>query len=358
MSVPWGSLFAAAVFSAAGFCLFLLTFNRVILGFKEGRLKDLVTGTAFLLLAVCPGLMGLVTGVTRWLALPAIFLGSVVAAEGIRMWARHRYRLLWPAETHNFNVSIAQPLTTSDLAMLRYEVVSERWTLPPLRVAHISDLHVGHQPTLGYYRAVEQLITRMSPDLLFITGDFATKGRAATMLPEVLRWVTARLGVFAVLGNHDYWAGAEEVAAAVRQAGVSVLQNDCQSLPFGDRALRLCGCDDPWGPSKWRPPSDPGHELTMVLSHTPDNIYKLSRAGAFAVFSGHCHGGQIRLPGFGSIVVPSVYGRRFDHGYFLVNGTHLFVTAGIGASPPSFRVYCQPDVFIVDFRGVDGAERR
>ena len=91
--------------------------------------------------------------------------------------------------------------------------------------------------------------------------------------------------------------------------------------------------------------------MTLVLTHTPDNIYELSGPGVTAVFAGHYHAGQIRIPLLGSLVVPSAYGRLFDHGHFVVNGTHLFVTAGVGAAVPPFRVYCQPDVFIVDIRG-------
>ena len=89
----------------------------------------------------------------------------------------------------------------------------------------------------------------------------------------------------------------------------------------------------------------------LVLSHTADNIYALNRAGADAVFSGHYHAGQIRVPGLGSLVVPSMFGRRFDHGHFNVDGTHLFVTAGIG-SAPALRIYCKPDVYIVDISGI------
>ncbi len=88
--------------------------------------------------------------------------------------------------------------------------------------------------------------------------------------------------------------------------------------------------------------------LHIVLSHTPDNIYWLSKSYADFVFSGHYHAGQFRIPVLGPIVIPSIYGRRFDHGHFIVNGTHLFVTSGIGVAAPPLRIYCQPDIFIVD----------
>jgi predicted MPP superfamily phosphohydrolase len=72
------------------------------------------------------------------------------------------------------------------------------------------------------------------------------------------------------------------------------------------------------------------------------------------VFAGHYHAGQFRIPYIGSVVVPSTYGRRFDHGHFIVNGTHLFATSGIGVAVLPFRIYCQPDIFIVDVMETTG----
>jgi predicted MPP superfamily phosphohydrolase len=86
----------------------------------------------------------------------------------------------------------------------------------------------------------------------------------------------------------------------------------------------------------------------VVLTHTADNIYRLRHGGAALVFAGHYHAGQIRLPWLGSLVVPSAFGRLFDHGHFLLGRTHLFVTAGIGAGSPAFRICCPPDVLVVD----------
>jgi uncharacterized protein len=89
----------------------------------------------------------------------------------------------------------------------------------------------------------------------------------------------------------------------------------------------------------------------LMLSHTPDNVYDLGDLGADAVFAGHTHGGQIRLPGLGALIVPSRYGRRFDRGHFVVDDTHLFVSAGIGADAPALRLWCPPEIVVVDFVG-------
>ena len=99
----------------------------------------------------------------------------------------------------------------------------------------------------------------------------------------------------------------------------------------------------------------PGYDdFIIALSHTPDNIYDLAKLRVTAVFSGHTHGGQLRMPWLGALVVPSVYGRRFDQGHFLVDGTHLFVSAGIGADHPPFRVGCPPDILVVDWTPANG----
>jgi predicted MPP superfamily phosphohydrolase len=113
--------------------------------------------------------------------------------------------------------------------------------------------------------------------------------------------------------------------------------------------VRLCGTDAPWGPTFEPPGSDAA--ATLVLSHTPDNVYELAERGATVVFAGHTHGGQFRLPVLGALVVPSRYGRRFDRGHFAVEGTHLFVSAGVGSEAPALRLWCPPELVVVDLVG-------
>ena len=156
---------------------------------------------------------------------------------------------------------------------------------------------------------------------------------------------------FAVLGNHDYWAGADAVRPAIRKAGITLLTDDSVRLQMEGGTIQITGCDYPWSGATCVVPESPDGVLRLVLSHTPDNIYRISKQSAHFVFSGHYHAGQLRIPFLGPIVVPSVYGRRFDHGHFVVHGTHLFVASGVGAASPPFRLYCEPDIFVVDVTG-------
>jgi predicted MPP superfamily phosphohydrolase len=204
----------------------------------------------------------------------------------------------------------------------------------------------------AYYSSVLERISEYKPDLIFIAGDFISRKKHVHKIPHVLRGISARLGVFAVLGNHDYWTNAELVSRYLEETGIILLSNRSERIRLNDTAcIVLSGCEEPWSPGKWKAPDNRLDEPLLVISHTADNIYKLSNAGVTAVFTGHYHGGQAVIPGYGSIVIPSKYGRRFDHGHFLVKNTHLFVTSGVGAAVPPVRIYCKPEIMLVDFMG-------
>ena len=240
----------------------------------------------------------------------------------------------------------------------RYDVTFRPGAGPTLRIAHVSDFHVNSHLPLSTSRTPCSRVAAAKPDLLFFTGDFVTDLGFVDLLPDVLSLARGRLGTFGILGNHDDWAGRDTVAEAVRSAGVTLLGNGCMRVQAGNGpAVLVCGCEEPGRASRGRRRIAPG-QLALMLTHTPDNVYRLSRLGFAAIFAGHYHAGQMRIPGLGPLVVPSNYGRRFDHGHFVLNGTHLFVTAGVGSAEPPVRVWCQPDVFIVDIMGTRGTDGR
>jgi predicted MPP superfamily phosphohydrolase len=300
--------------------------------------------------ALCLGYAG--SGIL-WVLLPVSLLALALAGEARRIVARRRYRGDPPVERRNTPFSLRKPVTTTDLAVARYELQCPNWQGDRLRVAHVSDFHVNAHLPLSYYRAVMERVAEAEPDFIVLTGDFVSTDEAVPLLPDALAGARGRLGTFAVLGNHDYWADGPGIARAIRTAGITLLENSCHRIPIGDnRSVVICGYDGPWGHSgPWQAPQVASGELALVLTHTPDNIYRLAGPRIAAVFAGHYHGGQIKIPPLGALVVPSDYGRRFDHGHFVINRTHLFVSAGIGSAAPPFRIYCQPDVFIVDIRG-------
>jgi predicted MPP superfamily phosphohydrolase len=242
-------------------------------------------------------------------------------------------------------------MTTLDLRLLRYEVRTPLLASGRVRVALVTDLHATDALPFDHYRRALDAVRAGEPDLVLLAGDHASEGRHAGLLARILEGLPAApLGTFAVLGNHDYWAGPEPARQALRAAGVRILAGESARIPMsGGQGLRVCGSEHPWGPDLDPAALGPEGDFVLVLTHSPDNVYRLARPGVAAVFAGHYHAGQYRVPGLGPLVVPSVYGRRFDSGHFRVNGVHLFVPAGVGSSMPPVRLWCPPEVAIVDF---------
>lgn len=335
------------LYGAAGFCVFLMLLNRVLILLPGSRAKVPV------ILAVVAGMVGpcVLAGVLwprlPWLLAPLVLLGLVLAGEARRAYIRRSCAGTGPVDTTPHTVHLANPITTTDLVVHRYEVPHPKWRGAPLRIVHLTDLHVHPSLPLDYYKEVFSVAEQARPDMAVCTGDFISRREALPRLREILRPV-ARQATYAVLGNHDYWTDAEAVRRVVLESGLRLVSDESLALSFGDNPILLTGYDHPWGKRRKSLPPREGGPLHVVLSHTPDNIYRLSKSSADIVFSGHYHAGQIRVPKLGPIVVPSVYGRRFDHGHFVVNGTHLFVASGIGSAEPPFRIYCQPDIFVVD----------
>lgn len=346
-------LVAIGLFVAAAACVYLYVLNRSLIQLRDNRHKSWLIRVGGLLSVTLSAALGYLAAGTPWLFLPVAVLLVTAAGEARRWLIRRRCAGAAPVAQEAAPVRLSVPNTTTDLAVRRYEMAVPGWRGPRLRIAHISDLHLNSHLPLAYFEDAVRRVAAAGPDLIFYTGDYITHVEFIDLAPRVLALARGRLGTFGVLGNHDYWADPAVVAEVVRSAGVTLLGGECVRIPAGEGGtVLLTGCESPWShrplPSGCAPADG---ELPLMLTHTPDNIYALSRLGYAAIFAGHYHAGQIRLPGLGPLVVPSRYGRRFDHGHFVVHGTHLFVTAGVGSAEPPVRLWCQPDVFIVDVRG-------
>jgi len=267
-------------------------------------------------------------------------------------WLRHQYQA---SAVDAPEVSLFHPVTTLDLGVRRYTAKLPGLAVPSLRLVQLTDLHITEALPSDYYVHVVSELRALHPDVIVFTGDYLSKPER---LPLLTRWLDTlprpRLGSYAVLGNHEHWLpSAVEVQAALVRAGMTLVTDSCAELPPAETGgLRLCGTDAPWGtelsPGALTVGEGARPTPFIVLSHTPDNIYELSERGAFAVFAGHTHGGQARLPLWGPVFVPSRYGRRFDSGHFLVGSTHLYVSQGIGADSPPFRLWCRPELVVLD----------
>ena len=349
----WGRLLGRwLVAGVAAFGLWAFVVNREVINWRDSEPKRL----AIVVLALLFAAVAAVPLWRRWrgpwtrgalLVILAFSLG-----ETRRAWLRYQYALELAGGAP---VELFRPVTTMALTVRHFEATLPGLVVPRLRVVQVTDLHITEALPNEYYQRIQSAIAAEKPDLLLFTGDYLSQIRRLPLLEE---WLTslprARYGSYGVLGNHDHWIdNGQKVSGAFTHAGVTLLGGSCTTVAIpGTPGLRLCGTEFPWGPALDRAAileGAQGSSPLLVMSHTPDNVYALRELGAAAVFSGHTHGGQMRLPVFGSIIIPSVYGRRFDLGHFNVEGTHLYVSAGVGADAPPLRIYCPPELVEVDF---------
>ena len=213
-----------------------------------------------------------------------------------------------------------------------------------LTILHLSDLHfIGTPERVFYELALERCMVGGTPDLLAITGDLIdTDTHHRWLLPLLgrLRWKEAAL---AILGNHDIWHDPPRLRRRLQRLGMVVLANAWREITIRGEPLIAIGHEGPW----FQPGPDlkgcPATGFRLCLSHTPDNLDWARENRVPLMLSGHNHGGQIRLPLFGSLFVPSWYSRRYDGGLFWEAPTLLHVSRGLAGKEP-LRYNCRPEI--------------
>jgi predicted MPP superfamily phosphohydrolase len=219
--------------------------------------------------------------------------------------------------------------------------------LPPawegLKVLHLSDLHLHGVPNRDYFRAIMARCAAWQPDVVAITGDLVDSDTHHRWLIPLLGRVPWNDLAIAILGNHDHRHPVEPIRRRLRRLGMHVPVNTWQEVTLRGERLILIGHEGPWLPPEPDLSDCPREGFRLCLSHTPDNFSWAQRHGIDLMLSGHVHGGQIRIPVFGSVLVPSCYGRRYDQGTFVAGPTLMHVTRGISGAYPA-RYDCLPEV--------------
>ena len=250
------------------------------------------------------------------------------------------------------------------LVVSRSELRLPDWPgqLSGLKVALISDIHIG-SPHWNLH-ALDQLVARTNaeaPDLVLLAGDYQINdvvgGRFVEVEPiaEGLGRLRAPLGVFAVLGNHDWWNDGERTRRAFTAQGIHVLEEEAARIEHRRTAFYVVGLADQM--ERASNPSAvlaqvPSGAATLVLVHEPDVFETFPRQGVSPTLTlaGHTHGGQVWLPLFGRRVVPSSFGERYAYGHIVEEGRHLFVTAGVGTSIIPVRFLVPPEIAMLTLR--------
>lgn len=219
--------------------------------------------------------------------------------------------------------------------------------MEPIRIAHLTDQHVGRVTPFAVQQEAVALTNAEEPDLVVITGDFVCHSQMyLDQMVELMRGFKAP--VLGVLGNHDHWAGGDEVAAALRRAGVEVLRNANTTVSVHHQRLQIVGLDDAYTGHARIDKAVAGLRRdvpVLALSHIAEEADQLWHHGVPLVLAGHTHGGQITVARLHEISIGHIGGHKYVHGLYgsrgnhhEVNGGAVYVGAGIGASVMPFRL--------------------
>lgn len=247
----------------------------------------------------------------------------------------------------------------------------------PLTVAIVADIHAGepHMP-LARVRSIVEATNRLGADVIVLLGDYMASNRFVTRHLAPAEWapvladLTAPLGVYAILGNHDWWFAASadtrrDSARTVRRtleaAGIPVFENETIRLEHRGRPFWLAGLGDQiayiLGRNRFRGVDDLPGTLAQVsddapvilLVHEPDIFPQVPHRVALTL-AGHTHGGQVRVMGY-SPIVPSRYGNRYAYGLVVEDGRAMIVSGGLGTSIMPVRLGVPPEIVRVRLGG-------
>jgi len=224
---------------------------------------------------------------------------------------------------------------------------------PPLRIAFAADFHAGPVTHPQLLENACETLASLDADLLLLGGDFVShRWQNVNGLARLLAQIPARLGRFAVLGNHDYWAGARHLADRLELEGLPVLVNRNVQLPPPYEHIAICGLDDH---SAGHPDASAAFAgaagARILLMHAPSGLLDVKDHAFDLALCGHTHGGQIVTPrGFPLYVPHGQLSRQFVYGRYrlprTVRDAELIVTRGVGCSTVPVRMFAQSEIIV------------
>ena len=215
-------------------------------------------------------------------------------------------------------------------------------------IAVLADFHLYPFTQIELIKKAVAMSNALKPDLTVLLGDYVWHEVEAIFdLAPVLAGLNARHGVFAATGNHDYWTDIEIISTAMMEVGLPLYVNEGVPITVAESELYLAVLDDGWS-------GEPDLQATMegmtpgatpvLISHEPDLADKYSLDERIGLqLSGHSHGGQVRFPRVGALILPYL-AWKYDYGLYRVNKMWLYTNRGLGVTNEPVRFNCPPEI--------------
>lgn len=225
------------------------------------------------------------------------------------------------------------------------------------RVVQVSDLHDAK-----FGERQQRLIDKVAeqhPDVIFLTGDLIDSNRYnLEQSLDAVRAFVKIAPVYYVLGNHEVATNLmDDIYAAFEQLGVQTLKNEAVTLERNGETIAIAGIEDPLMNIRTEEmlkkalQNVPAERFTLLLAHRPEMLEQYAKTSVNVVFTGHAHGGQIRIPFVGGLVAPGQgYFPKYTSGRFDEQHTTMYVSRGLGNSTVPYRIFNVPEIIVVDLK--------
>jgi uncharacterized protein len=248
--------------------------------------------------------------------------------------------------------------------IVRQDISLRRWPvqLEGLTIALLSDIHYDPYFSSHPLHAAIDMVNDLHPDLIALTGDFATQpligdddekaASVAAPCAQLLRRLHAPLGLWAVLGNHDWFTDPAFVIDSLRAVGIPVLGNRSAAIDHKGARFWLSGVNDVMSQTsdlKTTLADVPRDEATILLAHEPDYADFVSRHPVDLQLSGHSHGGQVRFPFLPPLYLPAL-ARKYYGGLYKIGDLILYTNRGLGTIVLPIRLNCPPEITFLTLR--------
>jgi uncharacterized protein len=249
--------------------------------------------------------------------------------------------------------------------IVRQEVALRRWpeAMDGFSIALLSDFHYDDHFSSHPLKAAIGMVNDLHPDLIVLAGDFVSlpllgggddraAAQAAVPCAALLRQMRAPHGLWAVIGNHDFFTDPEVVTGALREQGITVLGNRSTAIETKAGRFWLGGVNDVFSGTadvkaafQQRAEGEPA----VLLAHEPDFADYVVRHDVDLQLSGHSHGGQVRLPFLGPLYLPAL-GRKYVSGLYRVGELAVYTNPGLGTVGLPVRWNCPPEITFLTLR--------
>lgn len=221
--------------------------------------------------------------------------------------------------------------------------------LDGFRLVHLSDIHHSPQTDLSHIEKAVEIANGLKPDMFVLTGDYVShETEYVEPVAEVIGRLESEHGSYACLGNHDHWTDAELVTERLEAHGAKVLVNTGFRFTARDVSFWLCGVDDHMVKRTDLKAALLGSfpdEMKMLLAHNPVIVRQAARQGVDVMFSGHTHGGQVKIRDKDK---KPLRRRRLSSGLHRRKDTQIYITRGIGTVVLPVRYQCPPEISLIE----------